>query len=214
MKLIQAGVPESIKEFVENVELAEQITHQIWREDNTLLGYGILNTEKLIVYPLRFIDIGQLYAELDVQGLTSISIIIKNTTDLNVIDSIEKTENYLDLDGLKALKMARLKNRFESIKIRPKVPVLSNKFFVDGSKDDLTNFESYYELLISSNLSAGVIKDADGNMQNVTTNELEQIILEIKKYGLTLYQLKWQKEAEIVQATTVDELKNISINII
>jgi hypothetical protein len=51
-------------------------------------------------------------------------------------------------------------------------------------------------------------------MQTVTTDELVQIIVEIKQFGLQLYQLKWAKEIELMTAGTIEELKAIQIKLI
>jgi len=221
MIIVESSLPEMIKESVKDVSTAEKVTHQIWREDNTLLGYGIKDdaNKNIEVYPLRFIDVGQLYAEMDIQGLQDYSLHMNTSGDLNIVDSIQKAESSLDLDDLKALKISRMKNRFESMKIRPKVliqlgtPETPNDFYVDGSKDDITNFQSYLDLLTINGQTAGAIKDADGNMQNVITDDLALIILKIKEFGMNLYQLKWAKEAELMGASTIEELKAISIEI-
>ena len=217
MIFIEGSVPEIIKESVKSVEVANNVTHQIWREDNTLLGYAIKSTDIIEVYPLRQIDIGQLYAELDILGLDNYSVNINNNGDLDVTDSIRKAEDTLDLDGLKALKISRMKNRFESLKIRPKVTITvgdpARSFNVDGSKDDISNFQSYLDLLIAAGSVDGSIKDADSIMQDVTVSELESIIMQIKQYGLGLYQKKWTKEAELFNATTIEEVKSISIDL-
>ena len=222
MIIIESSVPDMILESVKNVETANKITHQIWREDNTLLGYGIKDdvNKSIEVYPLRYIDVGQLYAEMDIQGLTDYSLRMNTSGDLDIIDSIKKAEDTLDLNGIKELKISRMKNRFESIKIRPRVQINlgtetePNIFYVDGSKDDITNFQSYLDLLSATGQTSGYIKDADGNMQPVITDDLNTIIFKIKEYGLNLYQKKWAKEAELMSAATIDEVKAISIDII
>jgi len=215
MIFIPGTVPDLIKESVKSVQTANNITHQIWREDNTLLGYAIKSTDIIEVYPLRQIDIGQLYAELDIQGLVNYSVNINNNGDLDVVDSIRKAEDSLDIDSLKALKISRMKNRFDSMKIRPKVEIFVGdpirSFNVDGSKDDISNFQSYLDLLLISSQPGGIIKDADSIMQQVTTDELNSIIIQIKQHGLGLYQLKWSKEAELFTASTIEEVKAISI---
>jgi len=217
MIFIPGQVPDIIKESVKNVDTANQVTHQLWREDNTLLGYAIKHTEMIEVYPLREIDVGQLYAELDILGLKDFSVNINRNGDLDVTDSITKAEESLDLDGIKALKMSRMKNKFNTLKIRPKVSITldENKTFrVDGSKDDISNFQSYLDILILNSAPTGMIKDGDGLMQEVTTDELSSIINQIKMFGLSLYQIKWAKEIEILQAATIDEVKAISIDLV
>jgi hypothetical protein len=218
MILVEGTLPEPILESVKNVEVANKITHQLWREDNTLLGYLIKDDVNLNfkVYPLREVDIGQLYAELDILGLTDYSIDIINDGSLAITDSINKAEGSLDINNMKGLKISRMKNHFESLKIRPRVQVLKDtkNFPVDGSKDDITNFQSYLDLLLLNSATEGSIKDANGDMQTVTTDELTRIIVEIKQFGLQLYQLKWAKEIELMSAGTIEELKAIQIKLI
>jgi hypothetical protein len=152
-------------------------------------------------------------------GLNKHSIVVNRSGDLDITDSIDKAEAMLDINNLKALKISRMKNRFASIKIRPKVEVTvgdnNDKVFnVDGSKDDISNFQSYLDLLIASGTGNGIIKDADSIMQNVTVAELESIIVQIKQFGLSLYEKKWAKEAEIMNAATIDEVKLINIDLL
>jgi hypothetical protein len=217
MILMEAPLPEALLETVKNVEVANKVTHQVWREDNTLLGYMIRNSADKVfhIYPLREIDIGQLYAELDVAGFKNYSIDIINDNSLMVVDSIDKSEESLSLENLKLLKIARMKNLFESMKYRPRVQVTvgdpERSFYVDGSKDDISNFQSYLDLLLANGATSGEIKDADSIMQAVTTDELDSIIFQIKQHGLSLYQSKWVKEDEINNATTIDEVKAINI---
>ena len=217
MILVEAKVPELILESVKDVETANKITHQLWREDNTLLGYLIKDDVNLNfdMYPLREVDIGQLYAELDILGLDDYSINTINDGSLAITDSIKKAEASLDINSIKGLKISRMKNHFDSIKIRPKVQVLKDtqNFPVDGSKDDITNFQSYLDLLLLNSETQGYVKDANGDMQLVSTDELSQIIVQIKQFGLHLYQLKWAKEIEIMSAGSIEEVKNIKIKL-
>jgi len=218
MILVEAKVPGLILESVKDVETANKITHQLWREDNTLLGYLIKDDIKLSfnLYPLREVDVGQLYAELDILGLDDYSINTINDGSLMITDSIKKAEASLDINSIKGLKISRMKNHFDSIKIRPQVQVLKDtkNFPVDGSKDDITNFQSYLDLLLLNLQTEGYVKDANGDMQLVSTDELTQIIIEIKQFGLEMYQLKWSKEIEIMSAVSIDAVKAISIKLI
>ena len=197
MIVSNTGVPDAIRESVTDVELALEVTHSVWREDGTLLGYIIKDdtTTTINVYPIRDMDIGQLYAMMDLNGLQDYVVKIHDANPLQVTDSIVRAEDNVDLDGLKALKLSRLRNHFDSIKIRPRVGVLKDdqdvpRFYVDGSKDDITNFESYRDLLVASGGTEGTVKDADGVMQTVTVDELNIMIMDIKQFGLNLYQLK------------------------
>ena len=216
MYITDEKFPEIILEAVKDVDLANQVTNTIRREDNTELGYIIKNdNDKVLeVYPIREIDIGQFYVAAELAGFEDYSVVFKDGKELYVTDPVTKTESNADLQTMIALKMVKLANRFDTIKIRPRVPVLNNKFYLDGSKDDLNNFEVYRDLLVLNSQYSGTIKDADGKMQNVTLDELEKCINEIKRFGLNLYQLKWKKEAEIMNCTTKEDVKAIDIKLI
>lgn len=213
MYITDEKFPEIILESVKNVDLANQVTNTIRKEDNTLLGYIIRDSEDKVlnIFPNREVDIGQLYVAIEKYGWNDYSVVYKDGKELYVTDSIAKTEENADLQTMIGLKMVKLANRFDTIKVRPRVPVLGGAYYLDGSKDDLSNFEIYKDLLEMNNETDGVIKDADGYMRPVTVEELATCINEIKAFGLNLYQLKWSKEAEIMQCTTIEEVKAIDI---
>jgi len=216
MYITDEKFPGIILESVKNVSLANQVTNTVRREDGTVLGYIIKYTENKIikVYPTREIDVGQLYVAAELYGLKDYSIVYKDGKELYMTDSVTKTEAAADLPTMIGLKIVKLANRFDTLKVRPRVPVLNNRFFLDGSKDDLSNFEVYRDLLVLNSQESGVVKDADGQMQSITLDELNQCIIEIKQFGLNMYQIKWAKEAEIMQCTTKEEVQAVDISLI
>ena len=216
MYITDEKFPEIILESVKNVELANKVTNTIRKEDGTVLGYIIkYDDNKLLkVYPFREVDIGQFYVAIEIHGLKDYGVVFEDGKELYMTDSINKTETDADLPTMIGLTIAKLANRFDTIKIRPRVPVLDNKFILDGSRNDLENFKDYLDLLLDNNQTSGFVKDADGNTQPITTDELKQCIKQIREFGLILYQKKWAKEAEIMNCTSVDEVKAIDITLI
>ena len=208
--------PSIILESVKNVELANKVNHTIKKEDGSVLGYIIKDdTNKVLnIYQNRPIDIGQLYVAVELNGWSDFAVVYKDGTELYVTDSTQKIEASADLPTMIGLKMIKLSNRFDTIKVRPRVPVLGGSIYLDGSKDDINNFEVYRDLLELNGLTSGIVKTADGEMKELTLDELNTAITEIKAFGLHLYQLKWTKEAEIMACTTVDEAKAIDISLI
>lgn len=104
----------------------------------------------------------------------------------------------LDVEIIKTRMLGELSNDFKNNFTRPRVPT-SLGFTVDGARDDILNFED------GKLFSLTTIKDADGVTHTVTSDDYDTIISEIKQYGLSMYQSKWTKEADINALTTVDE---------
>lgn len=87
---------------------------------------------------------------------------------------------------------------------------LTNNFKIDSSRFDLDNMKnlmSYAQLLSLSEVS---IKGFDNTMHQLTIEELQIVINELIGYGLWLYQHKWEKEYEIDQSTTIEQVNAIT----
>lgn len=54
--------------------------------------------------------------------------------------------------------------------------------------------------------------DANGNLQTLSEEQVQILKNEMRIFGLSLYQKKWQLTNQIEAATTVEELKAININ--
>jgi hypothetical protein len=103
------------------------------------------------------------------------------------------------MEDLKAQMLKDLSDTFKLIVSRPRVET-SLGFYVDGSKDDIKNFE------VGKKHALPNIKDADGIIRNVTVEDYDSIITEIELFGLSLYQKKWAKEAEVMALNSVEEV--------
>ena len=108
-----------------------------------------------------------------------------------------------DIEALKEVMKSDLKSTFANKRLRPQVEVTIglDTFFVDGSRDDILNFEDGKLLGVTQ------IKDADGNFHAVTSADYDTIISAQKANGLALYNTKWTKEQEIDALATLDAIK-------
>ena len=107
-----------------------------------------------------------------------------------------------EFDTLKNQKLQDLKEAFTQAKIRPRVDTTLG-YQVDGGYEDLTNYEN------ARILELDTIKDADNNMQSVTAEELDTIVQKIREHGAAQYQRKWTIEAELNNASTIEELNQV-----
>lgn len=103
-----------------------------------------------------------------------------------------------DLDEVKARMLKDLKETFTTLSVRPRVDT-SLGYAVDGSRDDLQNFQ------IGRDLGFPTIVDADDNEHAATLDDYNTIILAIQVKGAELFNTKRTKKAEINALTTVDE---------
>lgn len=115
---------------------------------------------------------------------------------------VEDESNDISLDEAKMLKKTHLKGLFSAKMSRPKVDT-GLGFEVDGSKDDLANFE------IAKSLELDFIKDADGKLNKIKTSDWDVIIKVIKQKGVSLFQEKWELEAKIDACKTLEELAEL-----
>ncbi len=113
--------------------------------------------------------------------------------------TISYTATDKPLESIKELMLKDLKESFLNYALRPKVDT-GLGFIVDGGRDDIKNFE------IGKKYALEAVKDADGNMHPVTDSDYDVIISAIEQKGMSLYGIKWQKEAEINAMNTVDEI--------
>ncbi|WP_321276913.1 hypothetical protein [Thiomicrorhabdus indica] len=80
---------------------------------------------------------------------------------------------------------------------------------VDGGRTNKDDFKTEWEMMPEEGVTT--VRDADNAFHyDVTKTEMETIWKAIAENGRLLYQWKWSKEAEITQATTIQELEVIS----
>lgn len=110
-----------------------------------------------------------------------------------------------NLTDAKAKVKAKVKDLFLAKVSRPVIDT-GLGFNVDGSKDDLANFE------IAKSLELNFIKDADGEMHQIEVLDWDIIIKAIKQKGVLLFQEKWELESKIDACTTAKELADLDIS--
>ena len=105
-----------------------------------------------------------------------------------------------ELDEVKARMKAELKGVFEAKELKPNVDT-GLGFSVDGGRANLQDFES--------GLAMGVltVRASDNTMHEVTVEQMQSIINAIRASGLSLYQTKWTKEAQIDVLADVEACK-------
>lgn len=110
-----------------------------------------------------------------------------------------------NLADAKAKAKVKVKDLFLAKVSRPVIDT-GLGFNVDGSKDDLANFE------IAKSLELNFIKDADGEMHQIKPLDWDTIIKAIKQKGVLLFQEKWELESEIDACTTAKKLADLDIS--
>ena len=105
-----------------------------------------------------------------------------------------------ELASVKARMKAELKGVFEAKGLKPVVDT-GLGFSVDGGRTNLQDFES--------GLAMGVlnVRASDNTMHEVTSEQMQGIITAIRANGLSLYQTKWTKEAQIDALADIDACK-------
>jgi hypothetical protein len=80
-----------------------------------------------------------------------------------------------------------------------------------SSKNDLNNITSLIDIMTSTGQETVEVYRGrdDQTAQNVTVQQLKALTLEMKLYGLSLYNKKWQKETEVKAADDLDALNSI-----
>lgn len=104
------------------------------------------------------------------------------------------------LDSVKATMKADVKSVFETKGLKPIVDT-GLGFSVDGGRANLQDFESGLAIGVLS------VRGSDNLMHEVTVEQMQGIINAIRANGLSLYQTKWTKEAQIDALADVEACK-------
>ena len=105
-----------------------------------------------------------------------------------------------ELDEVKTRMKAELKGVFEAKGLKPMVDT-GLGFSVDGGRTNLQDFESGLVMGVLS------VRGSDNLMHEVTLTQMQGIINAIRANGLSLYQTKWTKEAQIDALADVEACK-------
>lgn len=88
---------------------------------------------------------------------------------------------------------------------------LANNFKLDSGRNDLQNLQNLRDRLNRLNETGAAVRTYDNTFQPITIAELDVVIGELVDYVFTLYQRKWEVEAAIDAATSVEALEAISL---
>ena len=107
------------------------------------------------------------------------------------------------LDTKKAEKVQALKAHIATI-TKPRVDSMLG-YFVDGGRDNKDDFFSKWEAMSDTDVST--VRDADNQFHpNTTRAQMQTIYRAIVANGEALLTLKWQKEIEIANCTTIAQV--------
>jgi len=112
------------------------------------------------------------------------------------------------IEDIKETFLSRLGNNFKEMTRRPKVPTELG-FTVDGGREDLQNFE------LGKKYQIDVVVDADDAVHTINPEtDYDTIISNIELYGISLWQKKQQKKAEINALETLEDCIDYYNNIL
>ena len=89
---------------------------------------------------------------------------------------------------------------------------VSKGFMMDSQREDIDNLSRLRDRLLETGTTSTVatIRDRSNQFHQVTVAELAEIVGELTDFGLGLYAKKWQLEAAIDAAETVEEIQGIN----
>lgn len=88
---------------------------------------------------------------------------------------------------------------------------LVNNFKVDSGRNDLQNLQNLKDRLVRLNATETVLRTYDNTFVLISTAELNTVIAELVDYVFMLYQRKWEVEAAIDAATSIEAIEAISL---
>ena len=115
-----------------------------------------------------------------------------------------------ELESLKNLRMEEVATKFDELMFNG-VFESSLGFTADNRRGDGKDDKDNVQSLIDLGHEPIYFRDADSNFHALTTEDLILLKQEMIQDGLLKYQWKWDKEAEIMNATKISDLLNINI---
>lgn len=86
---------------------------------------------------------------------------------------------------------------------------ISAGYPMDCAREDTDNLSRLRDRLLETGATGTTIRDKRNQYHEVTLAELSVIIGELVDYGLSLYQRKWELEADIAAADTVESVEAV-----
>lgn len=105
-----------------------------------------------------------------------------------------------DIGQLQDKLLSKVSQEFKSITSQRPVVDTGLGFYVDGGKDDLTNFEVGKKYVLPE------VKDYKGETHPITVEEYDNVIQAIEMNGLNLFQEKWAKEQDIKALDSIEAI--------
>lgn len=110
----------------------------------------------------------------------------------------------------KLAKKQEIKSLFESELNVSGIYTTTEGWVVDARRHDLDNLKNLHILMSNINATTVSVRMHDDTMVNMPLSRLDQLCLELANFGLSLYQKKWQKMAELELAASVTDVKAIT----
>ena len=176
----------------------------------TIIYYATYANKELTIYNkgISQNDLEEIVLLLNVRGDEVNAINIANE-DLFQNKDESFVKGTLSLDAQKKIKLEKISMKFRNDNIKPVTDV--NGILLDSGRIDIQNYESYVELLEAAGETDGTIKTADNNFVTLGVDAIKATILYLKQDALQRFQIKWQKEAAVNNATTIEELDAITV---
>ena len=115
-----------------------------------------------------------------------------------------------NLQALKAVKLQELTEAFKEVTTKTKVTV-SGVGIVDGGRSNLQDITGIIETFEESGEETMLFRIADNSFVSVNAEQLKAIKKAIILKGQELYQKKWEIEAKLANAKTIDEIRAIKV---
>jgi hypothetical protein len=113
-----------------------------------------------------------------------------------------------DEDDIANLRVRALVKNNEISLADADVPI-SLGFSMNGSRLDLDNMEQVQKFMGENSVTETTVRDADNAFHVCSLEEVSTIVKEMRAAGLSRYQTKWAREAQIKVCTTRAELEAI-----
>lgn len=133
-------------------------------------------------------------------------------TTINVPYKVEVTYtiNEKTLDELKQEFKQKIKEKFENIFNEPYDCQACNAQ-INIRQSDLYNMENLKTYMELQSLTQIDFRIYDNSYITISKDTLDSMIKEVKEYHVSLYHHKWNKEQELDQITTIDDLKTFEV---